>query len=442
MDCEQASILMCAKIDGEITSEDEAALQGHLSQCAACRAALEAMTAQDVQLNDTFGSRRAAATAVAERTILTLHHEQTRPASRFRILPMLISAAAGFLVALLLFRPWSHAPEKVVGLVPVNQPAPAGHLALATGIIEFRCPGDAQWQPMPTGGGVIPNSRIRTGPNVRCEIAMNDGSQVRLNSNSELLVKDPRTFSLDSGEMFSAVSPASIPFQVLLAEATVTALGTEFDLTCQPGNTSLAVVEGSMKVKGKSTEATVKTGERVSIEQGNPGKVRGDYNLILATSWVNELLMLKGRDNAELNRRVNDLFARIGEAKMAGLYEEEIRSLGSHCVVPLTKYIQSDLSKPAAEHRHRVEAARILSDMAQPWSIGDLITMLRDKDPDVRYYAAKALHRLKGGADFGRTPEQWRDDRGGSDQAYQQWQEWWTENKSRYPIPPTTLPSH
>lgn len=47
MTCEEALPLLSAHLDGENTPEDEAALQAHLAQCAACREILEAYEAID-----------------------------------------------------------------------------------------------------------------------------------------------------------------------------------------------------------------------------------------------------------------------------------------------------------------------------------------------------------------------------------------------------------
>jgi HEAT repeat protein len=141
-------------------------------------------------------------------------------------------------------------------------------------------------------------------------------------------------------------------------------------------------------------------------------------------------LLLKGRDNPELTQRIDDLLARLGEDKMQYLHEEEIRGLGDHCVLPLTRYIQSDHSalEPARSRR----AAEILSDCAQPWCIPHLIELLRDQDGDVRAAAGRALIRVSH-HDIG-TDEQRRN---GSDTVradlIAQWQQWWNRNKSHIP---------
>src|SRR5438105_5044466 len=107
MDCEQALALILAHMDRELQPGDRPRLEAHLRQCASCRASAEAHRLQDADLRQAFSARRRASTAVAERVIAQLH---TRPVQIRRHLPWLtvvLSAAAGFLIAALLFRPWT-----------------------------------------------------------------------------------------------------------------------------------------------------------------------------------------------------------------------------------------------------------------------------------------------------------------------------------------------
>jgi hypothetical protein len=65
--CERAAYLICARLDGELLPGDRAALEGHLSACASCRATAEAFDLQDNELRRAFGPRRAAAEELAVR---------------------------------------------------------------------------------------------------------------------------------------------------------------------------------------------------------------------------------------------------------------------------------------------------------------------------------------------------------------------------------------
>jgi hypothetical protein len=133
---------------------------------------------------------------------------------------------------------------------------------------------------------------------------------------------------------------------------------------------------------------------------------------------------------------MNDLLAQIGEGKVTYMHEKEILELGDHCVLPLARFIQSERSRN--DPYKRINAARILAKIAQPWSVPDLIELLRDRDAEVRYYAAKALERLTDGVTHGVTPEKWRDSPAQRRElALAAWQKWWQRNKANYPAPPS-----
>ena len=133
---------------------------------------------------------------------------------------------------------------------------------------------------------------------------------------------------------------------------------------------------------------------------------------------------------------VDALFAQIGRVKISNMYEDEIRSLGDHCVVPLTQFLCENGRQDTDEQRRT--AARILADVAQPWSAGELIKLLPDRDGEVRYHAARALQRVAG-FDFGRSPEQYRDEpaEAGASEV-RRWQDWWAKNQDKYPRLPTS----
>ncbi|MDB5174223.1 MAG: hypothetical protein JWN51_2996 [Phycisphaerales bacterium] len=446
MDCEQALNLLSARLDGEISAEESVALDGHLAGCADCRAAGEAMAAQHGRLVRAFAPRRRSAAGVADRVVANL-----TPRTRGRWMPATLSAAAGFLLAVMLFQPWRHTPPTIVikhDLTPdISSTRPAdtrpaelpaiGRLALATGAVEICRSGTQDWKPMETGGTLPAGASLRTGPKVRCEIRLADGSEVRLNERTELRFTAARTLEMAEGQVWSGVAASESPFTVAVRRATVTALGTQFDLLCHGETTTLSVLDGSTRVKsqlaadGGSAEKTVRSGQVLEIVNGRPGEPSRVHDLMLSTRWVNEILVLKGRDSAELERRVDDLAAQIGELKESFLYEQEIRSLGDHCVVPLTRFIQSDRSKGKDEKRHA--AARIVSDVAQPWCIPYLIELLTDRDGEVRSSAAAGLQRLTG-TNQELSVEEWQTAPPPQRQkCARSWQQWWEKHKDQFP---------
>jgi HEAT repeat protein len=113
---------------------------------------------------------------------------------------------------------------------------------------------------------------------------------------------------------------------------------------------------------------------------------------------------------------------------------QEVRRLGDHCVVPLSRYIESDRSRQTEDDRmKRREAARIVGDVATTWAIPELINLLGDADGDVRYPAAVALQRLTSQS-LGRRPEEWRDQPLATcAPTVNKWRDWWEKNKDRFP---------
>jgi hypothetical protein len=253
------------------------------------------------------------------------------------------------------------------------------------------------------------------------------------------------------GRTWSCVSKqGSEPFQAAAGPVTFTAIRTKddfssedrarvisfrgpvlFDVQADPGQTNLTVIEGCVEAKSESKEASVNPGQQLLCPDGHLGDPKPVENLASATSWLNEILILKGRDNPELNRRIDDLLAQIGATKIDFMYEDEIRGLGDHCVVPLVRYIESDRS--SGEEAKRATAAKIVSDVAPPWAIPELLHLLNDHNGDVRASAATALQRLTG-QNLGRSPQAWRDDSPLlCEPTEQAWQQWWQNNQDKFP---------
>jgi hypothetical protein len=496
VNCDEAINLASARLDGELSADDAAQLDAHVDACADCRAVAAELASVDAALDRAFASRGTATHDIATRVLTAFASERaasgngsaireaTKGQTRMSTPPAevdvagnrrnrrfwanwgrpLAAAAAGFLLAIGLTRPWQKPTVPVAAkpdtTIKVTAPAsrPVAQLALASGAV-FTCPaGSEDWRPLATGGSVDAGCRVRTGPRVFCEFKMEDGSEVRLNARTQVTLAAPRRVDVAAGQVFSSVrrSPDAFVVRALPAETTLTALGTAFDVRCDAGaaadddadsdataaapaparrDATLTVVEGSVKVESAAGQSdVVRGGESLVCAPGRLTDKRQVENLMRATQWVDEILVMKGRDNPELTRRIDDIFAQLGHEKMWYLDAQEVRRLGDHCVVPLTRYIQSDRSKrtPEEETRRR-EAARIIGDVATTGSIPELINLLADDDGDVRYAAATALRRLTG-SDHGRVPQQWRDQPLMTcAPQIQDWHAWWEKNKLRFP---------
>src|SRR5262249_25444214 len=113
---------------------------------------------------------------------------------------------------------------------------------------------------------------------------------------------------------------------------------------------------------------------------------------LLAASWMLPLLVRKGHADPELTGCVNDMLVQSSDSKVSEAYEAEIRSLGEYSVLPLLRFLESPRSTADAERRRT--AMQIVSDLAPPWAIGDLVGLLTHSDAEVRFLAATALVRL------------------------------------------------
>ena len=440
MECGQFHDLMSAFLDGELPVDDAALMEGHLENCPDCQIAHRTIAAQDAAIRSVFEDRRQVAVALAGRV-----NEQLRRTSSRRDWPrwtsLALSAAAGFLLAVGLFRPWQR-PTPLIVLPP---PSVAEHkeksplaVIVAKEPIEVLLPGETNWQTRKVGQAIDYGCRIRTTFACPCEIQTSDTSEIRLNGNTELTIPSARRVELASGQIMAKVAKDPEPFQVSVAATTITAVGTEFDISCKPKETTLLVLEGSTSVAGKDSDQFVKSGEFAKIVDGRiTTKEQVDPMLMmLTTRWVNEILVMKGRDNPELTRKIDDILAQLGMVKGEYLGEQEIRSLGDRCVLPLTRYLQSPRSLPDDQTGKRSTAARILSDLAQPWSIPDLIQLLGHQDGTVRFHAAKALERLTG-VNQGQSTDAWRRNSLESTRdARNRWQDWWRGHKDRYQSSP------
>ncbi|MCF5722857.1 FecR family protein [Pseudomonas syringae] len=114
----------------------------------------------------------------------------------------------------------------------------------------------------------------RTGVGERRQIALEDGSQLQLNSNSAVDVKfdgHQRVIELLQGELWVDVAKdAQRPFVVRTNQGTATALGTRYLVKrAEDGTTVVTVIESIVAVKGDASEGIkVTAGQRTILDQG------------------------------------------------------------------------------------------------------------------------------------------------------------------------------
>jgi hypothetical protein len=449
MNCHEALHAFNARLDDEPATADGAELDAHLAGCADCRATAEALRLQDVALGRAFQPRRAAAAGLASRVLAEFLAPAapamplTGPSPAFappaplpadakpnlwrrRWLPLLAASAAGFLLAVLVFRPWrSEPPEAEI----VHAPA-AGRLALATGPVQIRQAHSQEWLSCPTDAPIPPGAHVKTAEGVRCELTTAHGCVVRLNSGTEVCLRDARLIELATGELWTS-APAEESLTVAAPQGTRFVNSGTANVCLLPGGTLTSVTEGTTELLDGDGPRSVEAGWEVELATGRPPDSRRMRDPILRTSWTHELLALRQPEDGELGRRVDQMLAYLGETKLQHLYEEEIRRLGEHAALPLLRYLAASADGPDAERRRT--GARLAADLAGPRDVPDLIELLADNDAEVRSHVARGLQRLTG-YDQGRTPEQWLSDSWTAcEPAHRAWQQWLQENRDRYP---------
>lgn len=391
MNCAEMENKLGSYLDGELSGTDRTGVEEHVASCGECRQVLEGLQSQDRNLETAFSTRQEGEEALAERVIAAVHREAApaaEPGAKIIWFPSLVAAAAGFLVAFLFFEiDWTGEPGRKESEILCR-------LQVATGAVEVKNVSGDSWNPLATGGEIQPGSWVRTPKTSKCSFTYEDGTEVKLNGDTEARLVDLRKIELKRGQIFTNVSPSEVRFEVRTDQARIEALGTTLDISHLLGEekriTTLAVLDGAARMGGERVEA----GEICRVINGKVESPRRVREMMLLTKWVHSILVLRKGDNPELEKRLNDLLVEIGQTKMEHLYEAEIRAMGDRCALPLARYIESDVSKKS--QRRRRKAARILADIATKEYLGNLASLLRDSDPEVRVQMGRGLERVTG----------------------------------------------
>jgi ferric-dicitrate binding protein FerR (iron transport regulator) len=450
MRCEEVLNQLNARADGELMAEDSAALDQHLAECSQCHAAAEGSSTIDTDLRRAFVPHRDAAARLAENTVATLRASASGSSAvaprlandpRVNWAQVLMSLAAGFLLAVALFRPWE---SKFEPPDVVTQPGPVAHLAVASGPIDVLPVDQLEVFKCPEGGPIAHDSVVRTGPTERCEIAMQNGNALRLDCNTEVKLNKSDVVEVNRGRLWSYSLPGRKGLEIRSAGGTIVAKPeAQLAVDCQPPAARLIVLAGAVNVRAAQKSFDLGPDKQVRIVEGKMGEP-DSCNATLETAWVNSVLALRGSQHPELDERVSRLLAEIGAAKLSLMYEDELRRLGDDGVPPLLAYLASTRESP--DVRQRATAAAIVADVAQSRWIPDLIALLTDANSDVRSQAARGLKRLTG-RDQGLKAEEWETQSWTTCEGpHQKWLKWWTENRDHYPaarreIPETKTPT-
>ena len=393
MKCDEHQRQIDRWLDDQLLVNERRQIEQHLEGCDNCRLFFAQRAAEDARLRAAFGSARESAVRVADKVVADMPAiTPTVTSRRGGKSSLLMAAAAGFLLALILFPPWKRTTPPAV----VRPPAAVAHVSLVVGSLECADDvGDAEpkWQPVVVADSIKGQSRVRTGANDLCEIRSDACDIIRLNCDTEVAIGAKTHLQLNRGQIWCQTGVVDKSLRITTPNHELQVTGT-CDVSKTDQHLDILVCAGTTTLQGKQGPTTLQAGERARVVDGMIDATPSIVDPLLATRWIHPLLALRATDDPESLQRIDQLWSALGRAKVGLLYEEELRVLGDRCSKPLIAYLKSPTSRQ--DPTRRVQAAKILSDVAEYRWAADFVDLLEDENEDVRLHVARGLERLTG----------------------------------------------
>ncbi|MBM68852.1 MAG: hypothetical protein CME43_05195 [Haliea sp.] len=177
---------------------------------------------------------------------------------------------------------------------------------------------------------------LRTAQGERTTYTLSDTSRVTLNTDSQLDVafsQGNRQLTLVKGEAyFDVAHDPQRPFAVSTGDATVTAIGTAFNVYRRAGSTEITVTEGRVRVSNPATVASVLLDANEHLETSRSGGLgtRQTVDTATYTAWQRGEIVADALTLAELASelaRYSDTRILISEREVANLTVSGVFSL-------------------------------------------------------------------------------------------------------------------
>ncbi len=180
-----------------------------------------------------------------------------------------------------------------------------------------------------------------TAPGMQRTIDLADGSRVILNGGTRLVVDgdDPRSATLERGEgLFAVRHDAAHPLRVAVGGATLTDIGTAFNIVREAKATRVAVAEGAVEWKREGGAVRLDAGQRLQAEDGAASVQVGTVAADSVGGWSRGQLSF---DGARLADAAADLSRSLGApiSVAPAIAERPVRGVirldgGTDAVVP------------------------------------------------------------------------------------------------------------
>ena len=144
----------------------------------------------------------------------------------------------------------------------------------------------------------------RTARGERQTILLTDGSQVEINTDTELRVRinsETRSVWLARGEaLFTVTHDTSRPFEVMSGNGRIRDLGTRFDVYQGPDRVSVTVLEGRVQITTDHSDAIpLAAGQQVAYTPNGQLSAVSTANIAVLTAWREGRLVFQRQTLAE-----------------------------------------------------------------------------------------------------------------------------------------------
>ena len=281
-------------------------------------------------------------------------------------------------------------------------PQDAARLGVATGgaAVEAKAPGAEDFTPLAAGSGVAPGAWIRTPLGVRAAFDFADGTELRVDGRSEVLIAGPRKAELRKGRVYARIAKGA-PFELRTEFAPVTCEAGEIDVAHLPppkagiqSLTTVSVLDGMAEVRARRYGQKVTGGYACNVVGAQLNTPDLIAEPALETDWVHPILRARGKAGPEVDWRVRDMLGRLAAQAKDDPYERALGELGDLAVPALADYL--GFVPSPIEAARRAAAARIVGQAATLASAPRLLGLLGNAEAAPRVQAAHALGRIAG----------------------------------------------
>jgi hypothetical protein len=257
----------------ELELDDRRYVELHLSDCPECRDGLEAVELARRALESARSSSPPIDWLATDERIGALVEKRMRVAARPRWIPFAFAGGLAAVAAAATFMLWPAAttpleqPPSEPPLVQVSQPRPI-RVELARGLTRV----SARSEPVSAGETLKSGDVLRTGVAGKAFVHLPDASHMRVAAATQVALTraeaDDVALTVSRGRVSVRASHEQRrAFVVHAGDVAVHVVGTIFSVENGADGVEVAVAEGEVRVApGDAKEATVKAGERLSID--------------------------------------------------------------------------------------------------------------------------------------------------------------------------------